>query len=61
MLLGHVRGLKRAVGVLEVFRLRVSLCIKFKAPRLVKVKAHSRFRYGKKEKVRSYYRIAVGR
>lgn len=45
----------------KVFRLRVSLCIKFKAPRLVKVKAHSRFRYGKKEKVRSYYRIAVGR
>jgi len=45
----------------KVFRLRVSLCIEFKAPKIVKVKAYSRFRYGKKEKVRSYYRIAVGR
>ena len=45
----------------KVFRLRVSLCIKIKAPRLVKVKAYKRYRYGKTEKVRSHYRYAVGR
>ena len=41
----------------KVFRLRVSLCLKFKAPRLVKVKAYKRWRYGKVENIRSYYRI----
>ena len=42
-------------------RLRVSLSLEFKAPKLVKVKAYQRIRNGKDEKVRSHYRIVVGR
>lgn len=43
------------------FRIRVSLYLGFKAPKLVKVKAHCRLRNGKVEKVRSYYRNVEGR
>ena len=39
----------------------VTLYLGFKAPKLVKVKAYQRIRYGKVEKVRSHYRIVVGR
>ena len=39
----------------------VSLSLEFKAPKLVKVKAYKRIRNGKVEKVRSHYRIVVGR
>lgn len=45
----------------KIIRLRVSLSLEFKAPELVKVKAYQRIRYGKVEKVRSHYRIVVGR
>ena len=42
-------------------RLRVSLCLEFKALKLVKVKAHIRRINGKFVKVRSHYRRVVGR
>ena len=45
----------------KIIRLRVSLSLEFKAPKLVKVKAYQRIRNGKVEKVRSHYRIVVGR
>ena len=45
----------------KIIRLRVSLSLEFKAPELVKVKAYQRIRNGKVEKVRSHYRIVVGR
>lgn len=45
----------------KFFWLKVSLCLGFKAPKLVKVKAHTRVRNGKVEKVRSYYRNVEGR
>ena len=45
----------------KIIRLRVSLSFEFKAPKLVKVKAYKRTRNGKVEKVRSHYRIVVGR
>ena len=45
----------------KAFRIRVSLYLGFKAPKLVEVKAYKRFRYGKVEKVRSYYRNVEGR
>ena len=40
----------------KIIRLRVSLSLEFKAPKLVKVKAYQRIRNGKVEKVRSHYR-----
>ena len=43
------------------FLLKVSLCLGFKAPKLVKVKAYKRIRNGKVEKVRSHYRNVEGR
>lgn len=43
------------------FLLSVSLCLGFKAPKLVKVKAYKRVRNGKVEKVRSHYRNVEGR
>ena len=45
----------------KVFRLSVSLCLGFKTPKLVKVKAYKRVRNGKVELVRSHYRIVEGR
>ena len=45
----------------KVFLLSVSLCLGFKAPKLVKVKAYKRVRNGKVEKVRSHYRNVEGR
>ena len=36
--------------------MRVSLCLEFKAPKLVKVKAYKRLHNGKVIKVRSHYR-----
>ena len=45
----------------KIVRLSVSLCLGFKAPKLVKVKAFQRVRNGKVEKVRSHSRIVVGR
>lgn len=45
----------------KILRLRVSLSIEFKAPKLVKVKAYRRIRNGKVEIVRSHFRIVVGR
>ena len=45
----------------KVFRLSVSLCLGFKAPKLVKVKAYERVRNGKVEIVRSHYRNVEGR
>ena len=45
----------------KIIRLRVSLSIEFKAPKLVKVKAYRRIRNGKVEIVRSHFRIVVGR
>lgn len=45
----------------KIIRLRVSLSLEFKAPKLVKVKAYQRIRNGKVEKVHSHYRIVVGR
>ena len=45
----------------KVFRLSVSLCLGFKAPKLVKVKAYKRVRNGKAEIVRSHYRNVEGR
>ena len=45
----------------KIIRLRVSLSLEFKAPKLVNVKAYQRIRNGKVEKVRSHYRIVVGR
>ncbi len=39
----------------------VSLCLEFKAPKLVKVKAHFRRIHGKVVIVRSYYRCVEGR
>ncbi len=43
------------------YRIRVSLCLGFKVPKLVKVNAYQRVRNGKKETVRSYYRYVEGR
>ena len=43
------------------FRMSVSLCLEYKAPKLVKVKAHTRRIGGKVVKVRAYYRSVVGR
>ena len=40
----------------KVLGMKVSLCLEFKAPKLVKVKAHKRWRNGKVVKVRSHYR-----
>ena len=55
-------GLKiYAMQTEKIIRLRVSLSLEFKAPKLVKVKAYQRIRNGKVEKVRSHYRIVVGR
>ena len=45
----------------KVFRIRVSLCLEFKAPFRVKVKAYLRSCNGKVAKVRSYYRRVGGR
>ena len=45
----------------KILRLRMSLSIEFKAPKLVKVKAYRRIRNGKVEIVRSHFRIVVGR
>lgn len=45
----------------KAFRIRVSLYLGFKAPKLVEVKAYKRFRHGKVENVRSYYRNVEGR
>ena len=45
----------------KAFRIRVSLYLEFKAPKLVEVKAYKRFRHGKVENVRSYYRNVEGR
>lgn len=41
----------------KIVRMTVSLCLEFKAPKLVKVNAHTRIRNGKKVKVRSHYRV----
>lgn len=45
----------------KVFRLSVILYDDFKITKLVKVKAYTRFRNGKVEKVHSYYRSVEGR
>ena len=45
----------------KVFRIRVSLYLRFKAPFFVKVKAYDRVRHGKVEKVRTHYRRVEGR
>jgi len=47
--------------LLENFHLKVSLCLEYEAPKLVKVKAHKRLLNGKVVKVRSYYRRVWGR
>ena len=44
-----------------VFRIGLSLCLGFEAPKLVKVKAYKRVRNGKVEIVRSHYRNVEGR
>ena len=43
------------------FRICVSLCLGYKAPKLVKVKAHKRVCNGKVVNVRSHYRTVEGR
>ena len=45
----------------KVFRICVSLYYRFKAPFFVKVKAYTRVRHGKVEKVQSHYRRVEGR
>jgi len=45
----------------KIFHLKVSLCLEYEAPKLVKVKAHKRLLNGKVVKVRSYYRRVWGR
>ena len=45
----------------KVFRIRVSLCLEFKAPFFVKIKAYLRRCNGKFMKVRSHYRRVGGR
>ena len=45
----------------QINQMTVSLYFEFKAPKLVKVKAHTRIQGGKVVKVRSYYRRVEGR
>ena len=45
----------------KILLLKVSLCVAFKTPKLIKVKAHKRIRNGQKEAVRSHYRCVEER
>lgn len=45
----------------KVILLRMSLYIEYAAPLFIKVKAYNRFRNGKNERVRAYYRRVCGR
>lgn len=45
----------------EIVHMKVSLDLEFRAPKLVKVKAHTRHINGKSVKVRSHYRNVWGR
>lgn len=45
----------------KILLLKVSLCVAFKTPKLIRVKAHTRIRNGQKEAVRSHYRCVEER